>query len=386
MILSSSSSSSSSSPELQGKRLRELDFLRGIAILLVLLRHIPLSHFTTDIGWIGVDLFFVLSGFLVSGLLFREFIQFGNISPKLFLIRRGFKIYPVYYLALLLYTAAKIIEGKFYLFGFIGELLFLQNYATGFGWSFLASWSLAVEEHFYFALVLVVFLLTQRKAIAQPLSDFKFARVERGLLIIIFSCLAIRIFSNLVYTGTRNLTMTHLRMDSLLAGVFVSYLYSFRFTLLTNFFNRCKNYIVPVSFLLLSFLFFAPEPLDSFFTRTVGFSMLYMSFSLLLIYFLIKNEMNKRLNSIFTKPIVDGVGFIGLHSYSIYIMHIFAIQFIHRIYHGNSYVSFVLCFSLSIVTGIAVAKFVENYFLKIRDRYFPSRIRSVLVPDTFTTF
>jgi peptidoglycan/LPS O-acetylase OafA/YrhL len=79
-------------------RLRELDFLRGIAILLVLLRHIHLFSFTKNMGWIGVDLFFVLSGFLVSGLLFKEYIKFGNIRPKLFLIRRGFKIYPIYFL------------------------------------------------------------------------------------------------------------------------------------------------------------------------------------------------------------------------------------------------------------------------------------------------
>jgi peptidoglycan/LPS O-acetylase OafA/YrhL len=78
--------------------LREIDFLRGIAILLVLLRHQYLFTFTSRMGWIGVDLFFVLSGFLVSGLLFKEYVKFGDIKPKLFLIRRGFKIYPIYFL------------------------------------------------------------------------------------------------------------------------------------------------------------------------------------------------------------------------------------------------------------------------------------------------
>ena len=94
-------------------RLRELDFLRGIAILLVLLRHITLFSFTTQMGWIGVDLFFVLSGFLVSGLLFKEYIQFGNIQPKLFLIRRGFKIYPIYFIFYILYLLPFIIKHNF---------------------------------------------------------------------------------------------------------------------------------------------------------------------------------------------------------------------------------------------------------------------------------
>lgn len=83
-------------------RLKHLDFLRGIAVLLVLFRHYALSIVLFNIGWIGVDLFFVLSGFLVSGLLFKEYIKYGNIKPILFLIRRGLKIYPLFYFALIL--------------------------------------------------------------------------------------------------------------------------------------------------------------------------------------------------------------------------------------------------------------------------------------------
>jgi peptidoglycan/LPS O-acetylase OafA/YrhL len=71
------------------KRLREIDFLRGVAIILVLLRHKFLFPFTKNMGWIGVDLFFVISGFLVSGLLFKEYQKSGSIQPKRFLIRRG---------------------------------------------------------------------------------------------------------------------------------------------------------------------------------------------------------------------------------------------------------------------------------------------------------
>src|SRR5689334_20467843 len=78
-------------------RLTELDFLHGIAVILVLFAHHYLTIYTATMGWIGVDLFFVLSGFLVSGLLFAEYQKFGNIDTKRFLIRRGFKIYPAFY-------------------------------------------------------------------------------------------------------------------------------------------------------------------------------------------------------------------------------------------------------------------------------------------------
>jgi peptidoglycan/LPS O-acetylase OafA/YrhL len=85
----------------QSPRLPEIDFLRGIAIVLVLLHHHWLFDLPQRVGWAGVDLFFVLSGFLVSGLLFAEYKQFGGIKPFHFLIRRGFKIYPLFYLSLI---------------------------------------------------------------------------------------------------------------------------------------------------------------------------------------------------------------------------------------------------------------------------------------------
>lgn len=114
-------------------RLRHIDFLRGIAILLVLLRHKFLFQATTNIGWIGVDLFFVLSGFLVSGLLFKEQIQHGQIKPIRFLIRRGFKIYPIYYLTYILYIPLLIYQNKFDVKSMLIDFTFLQNYTFGSG-------------------------------------------------------------------------------------------------------------------------------------------------------------------------------------------------------------------------------------------------------------
>src|SRR6266404_5072272 len=79
-------------------RNQSLDVLRGVAILLVLGRHAPYiehSHYLNfwfRIGWSGVDLFFVLSGFLISGLLFSEFKRTGEIELKRFWIRRAFDL------------------------------------------------------------------------------------------------------------------------------------------------------------------------------------------------------------------------------------------------------------------------------------------------------
>src|ERR1700733_8613286 len=92
------------------KREIELDFIRGIAILMVIdfhgARTFLLAPFAwmgfANFGWAGVDVFFVLSGFLVGGLLVKEWKLFGRINSKQFLIRRGFKIWPQYYFFLIL--------------------------------------------------------------------------------------------------------------------------------------------------------------------------------------------------------------------------------------------------------------------------------------------
>ena len=76
-------------------RNQSLDVLRGIAILLVLGRHFNYFPLWRQAGWIGVDLFFVLSGFLISGLLFQEYKNTGKLDVRRFILRRGLKIWVV---------------------------------------------------------------------------------------------------------------------------------------------------------------------------------------------------------------------------------------------------------------------------------------------------
>ena len=146
-------------------------------MLLVLVRHLAICPGETSIlirraqeylhrgGWVGVDLFFVLSGFLISGLLFTEHKKDGVIGFKNFIIRRGFKIYPGFWVMILLTLLLYSIDGneskKYLPF----EILFIQNYFPGF-WGH--TWTLAVEEHFYIGLpllLIVVYRFTGGRAI-----------------------------------------------------------------------------------------------------------------------------------------------------------------------------------------------------------------------------
>lgn len=359
-------------------RLRELDFLRGIAIILVLFRHIELFSFTTYMGWIGVDLFFVLSGFLVSGLLFKEYIKFGNIKPKLFLIRRGFKIYPIYFLSYLIYLLPKIVIDKFSWKGLIGDLTFTQNYVTGWGYAYEASWSLAVEEHFYFLLViLLMFGLKFDKNLLSVDAKLQSNKIEKTVGIVLISVLLLRILSNIIYPNEeiRHFTMTHLRIDSLLFGVLISYFYYFKRDFLDRIYS--KNTILLAIICLLG-LIWTPliDPVPSFFVKTIGFSLLYISFGILLLVFLLKVNINQTLNTLFSTKAVTVVSKIGYSSYSIYIIHSFVIKACRVVFKEdfNHYVFFIVASTISVIAGMIMTYKIESYFLSLRNKYYPSRV------------
>jgi peptidoglycan/LPS O-acetylase OafA/YrhL len=142
------------------KRNFSLDALRGVAILLVLARHMPVeptagvSRAAFELGWTGVDLFFVLSGYLISTLLYKELDRAGALDLKRFWLRRGLKIWPSYFVcfglttvitAALSLSAGDAAVARKTLLTALPNVVFVQNY-VGYQWPH--TWSLAIEEHF----------------------------------------------------------------------------------------------------------------------------------------------------------------------------------------------------------------------------------------------
>jgi peptidoglycan/LPS O-acetylase OafA/YrhL len=141
------------------KKLSSLNGLRGLSILLVLLSHLRvLNNFSfggyLSKGGLGVNIFFVLSGFLITTLCIKEIEKTGTLSLKNFYIRRSFRIFPVAFL----FIFTIFILNKIYQLGvskiqFIGALLYLQDFSYfvvhSFTWYFRHLWSLSVEEQFY---------------------------------------------------------------------------------------------------------------------------------------------------------------------------------------------------------------------------------------------
>ena len=172
----------------RGERLPQLDGLRGVAILLVVVCHYVANadharlgywprHFLSalTVGWSGVDLFFVLSGFLIGGILLN--VRNSPRYFKTFYARRVFRILPVYYLWILIYvvivaigvygTPGAIPVGRRDLATVPIYVLFLQNIIyvpSPFQWKwFVVTWSLAVEEQFYLVAPLAIRWIPTRR-------------------------------------------------------------------------------------------------------------------------------------------------------------------------------------------------------------------------------
>lgn len=353
-------------------RLQSLDYLRGIAIILVLLRHKYLYDFTIKLGWIGVDLFFVLSGFLVSGLLYMEYKKHNSFNAKLFLIRRGFKIYPIYYLSFLLYIPYIMYYGKYNTGYIISDLVFLQNYNYGWGYVYAASWSLAVEEHFYFMLCLVFFLVIKYfPSILKPINK-KLNSYERVLIAFLVLCLTLRIVFNYYYPEShiKGFTMSHLRMDSLLFGVLIAYWYHFKKEALEQLFFKNKLILGILAIIFLSFTPFI-EPITSVFVKTIGFTFIYISFGIILLFALLEPKFQTFLsNKLSLSKLICKIGF---SSYSIYVIHTLVIFYVDKLNIDNRYLGFFLVFIFSVSLGVFLTKTVETFFLKLRNKYYKSR-------------
>lgn len=142
-----------------------LNGLRGIAVLLVLFSHLPQEskvleaiNYIFQPGYLGIDLFFVLSGFLITRILLFERI---NENPlRNFFIRRFLRIFPIYYLTLFLILVFAPEESLAWCFFYISNFYFAFY---NLGSPLEHTWSLAVEEQFYLIWPLLIFFIALQK-------------------------------------------------------------------------------------------------------------------------------------------------------------------------------------------------------------------------------
>jgi len=355
------------------QRAKELDFLRGIAILLVMLRHSNLSALTTQVGWIGVDLFFVLSGFLVSGILFSEYKKNGTIKPLHFLIRRGFKIYPLFFVVLFLHVFYFLWK-DIPLYGnmILPEIFFYQNYVPGI---MGISWSLAIEEHFYFSLSIALFIVSIKKKMA------KVSMIPLACGIIAVICLVLRIIVNIQvkpFDPYIHFFPTHLRIDSLAFGVLISWFYHFTRDWLYITVHKLR-YFSLVALPLLFCPVFVWQP-ESTIITTWGFTFLYLGFGIILALMTVYSEKIKSwLKRLHLLLFFNTIAWVGVYSYSIYLVHLKAGPILSNLFTENIFAQaphllvVTLFLFFNILSGYILSLIIEQPFLRFRDKYFPRK-------------
>lgn len=375
-------------------RIVQLDILRTIAIFLVMCVHIgtggeknvglyallyDLNRCPNDIshsmqyivraiihaGWIGVDLFFVLSGFLVSGILFKEYSKNNHVDLKRFFIRRGFKIYPSFYvllvLTILIFYISKVKTVSF--IQILCESIFITNYGPNI-WGH--TWSLAVEEHFYFIIGLMI-LLMSKKGGENPFKLLPKIFFATASIITI-----IRIITSVIYPGFEykiHFFPTHLRFDSLFFGSLLAY-YQFFEPGKLNFVRKFRFLTMTVSiFLVFPSLLFSQE---SLYIRTFGFVSLYVGFGGILLAS-IATPLPKGLWAVKFLQILARV---GTYSYSIYLWHVpvlvVGVGMLSKILgrRTNGFFEIFVYVIGSILLGVIMTKLIEQPSMRIRDRFF----------------
>jgi peptidoglycan/LPS O-acetylase OafA/YrhL len=352
------------------KRIFQLDVLRGFAILLVMGVHVPAYPIWSTFGGFGVDLFFVLSGFLIANLLFTEYRKTGEIRFGRFLLRRALKLYPSFYLLFVL-TLVYVYFSHFPVSvrQIIGEATMTQNY-VGAIWGH--TWSLAVEEHFYLLLPLILaFMIRRGKGSANPFEGIPY--VFAGIAI---ACLGLRILASYQhpeYSHQAHYEPSHLRADSLLFGVFLAYMHNFRPEILRKLMTDPWRF--PVS--VISVLTLVPAcflPSTDRIVYTIGFSLLYVGFGTMLLLTLYQEGRKRAQPGLGSRVVAT----LGVYSYTLYLWHVPMAQFFAAISGKfgaiNQYLLHAIYFGSSIFVGIAMSKLVEIPVLKLRERFFPAPV------------
>lgn len=383
-----------------GQRLFTLDVLRGVAASLVLVRHLPITEtkgrtpfepivqWMSSVGWVGVDLFFVLSGLLISCLIYREYDRELGFRPGRFLIRRSFKIWPAYFLGyglvMLLRWAVAASKGNVEVATEVRtsapwNVLFVQNYVPCVRWPH--SWSIAVEEHFYLALALMLSgLITWRGRSRAGATAF--AALVPTWAVVAAGILALRIATCFPsYRWMEAYYPSHMRADSLLFGVVCGYLVWYR----PESVKRLAHPAVAAVAIALAFLWPTLWPLEeSPWAASIGFTLIYLSFGVVLIFASLRPQFG--LHSIApVRQFLKGLAQIGVYSYTIYIAHsiLYVIpgmaglraRALHwLVQHLGSESSLWLdrlgFVGGSIALGIVLSHVIERPFLKLRSRLY----------------
>jgi peptidoglycan/LPS O-acetylase OafA/YrhL len=358
------------------KRVFGLDLMRSLAIIFVVLGHggWMLKETNTEFPWIrlidGVELFFVLSGFLIGGILIKIFESEESLKLSTiwnFWIRRWFRTLPNYYLILfvnVIFVYFGVINMKFDQFNW-KFLFFLQNFSQPFFGFFWESWSLSIEEWFYifFPLVLACVYLVSRW--------FKVSKRFVFLVSIVFFLLTpllLRVFVassfevDNFWLGVKIYKVVIYRLDGIALGLLAAYIKYWH----PSFWYKSRNISFILGIILSYIVLYASWPPNDFSTKV--FKLTYISLGCFLL--IAKFDSMKTAPLIITKIFTH----ISLISYSMYLINLALVSAVIRDNFPpegatSAWLLYILYWAIVFVVSTLLFKYYEKPLMDLRDRF-----------------
>jgi len=373
------------------KRIPQLDGLRGVAILMVVVHHfygdvmnfttgvvMQLMFIITSLGWSGVDLFFVLSGFLIGGILLDA--RDSSNYFRVFYRRRLFRIFPLYFAFLAaFFLAARFIhvpELDVYFSPLVpwqACVTFFQNFWMAIHNDFGAGalnpiWSLAVEEQFYLALPLVIY----------------FVRGPRLIQLLAVGIIGAPLTRLALFLAVPNLKLAPYvllpcRMDALLLGVATAYLA--RQESAWEVVRAHRRYLwtaIEILTLVCALFLIYPSPHDDTITMLLGYDCFALLYTCILVTCLVDNRLAKVLQAKW----LMGLGSIA---YCVYLIHQLVFSFVFSMLQGYTK-NWVIMAIVSTIVTLILAKLSWEFFEKPcvrfghREDYCPKGVLEAGIP------
>ncbi|MEP6683519.1 MAG: acyltransferase [Parafilimonas sp.] len=357
-------------------KLHGLDHLRAFAITFVFFYHygrlFPHPDWTNTIsgfGWSGVDLFFVLSGYLIASQLFKNIAQQNKISLKEFFIKRIFRIIPIYFVVVALYFLFPFMHERESLAPLWKYLTFTQNINLNVRTqgTFSHAWSLCIEEQFYLCLPLTLVGLIYFKLIKKGfwllIALFVFGIIIRTYCYQHFVSPAgddswLPWYKYIYYP-------TWSRLDGLVVGVSIAALLQFK----PNFSERVLkhgNKILIFAVLIFAGTYFIFSDQESLSASVFGFPLVDLGYGIIVLAALSpKCFLYKYKSSVTSKIAALSYGIYLIHKIVIHVTQTQAIKF--KI-DNNSNVMFLICIITVFIISLLLNEIIEKPFLKLRKK------------------
>ncbi|MCC1485034.1 acyltransferase family protein [Winogradskyella immobilis] len=359
------------------QRIYGLDLIRALAIILVIVSHctyilpefnLQLTRAIRLLGATGVDIFFVLSGYLIGGLLIRN-LETGKTRFKdlfYFWKRRWLRTLPNYFVVLILNILILIFLGADLVENLWLYIPFFQNFTNAHPDFFTEAWSLSIEEYAYIILPLIIYVILNLRKYKDPVKCFFYTTL---VVIIVLFILKIK-FYNTTYLSSYSewssmfRKVVIYRLDTIYIGFILVY---FNKTF-SQFLRKNKTALLLLGVfifvglhLLIIINNYQPE------THLLFYSYIYLiaiSISIALVFpFVIYLKSQERI-----RPLIQ---YISIRSYAIYLINYSLVLLTLKRFFNSSLMTLFLYIMLTIVLSELLFRYVELAFLKYRDRKFP---------------